>query len=431
MTAPISNRPSPLVRSNTTPASTESKPALQRSNTSPASLSSPATKPAAEKPAAPQRTNSTPVTSQTEKPAAPQRSNTAPASVTPPKDTLEAAGTTAAASAKQGLLGKYIQNATQAAHDSGTAGAFGKTKALGGLGASAAGIGVNAKGLVDGIKNHDGQAIAASAIGLGKSTLSTIKGGLDAAAMFEAGKGFKGLKGAAEAALGAEGKAAKNIASKVAEAVHSGKELRNVDVLGELAKSKGLGAKIGTTLKQGAADALHALPGKVGDKAAGKLEGSIAKAGEKVAASGAHGLTDAAKNGLKTGEAVVDAAKGAEAALKGGATAAKVGVEAAGTAAKLAGRFAPGLNVGIAALDTANAARTIADPKASVAAKVTSGITAAGSIVAATNIPVVSQIGAAVSTASTVVGAAIEHAGAIKDVAKKAGEGIKNFFKGW
>ena len=111
--------------------------------------------------------------------------------------------------------------------------------------------------------------------------------------------------------------------------------------------------------------------------------------------------------------------------------AAKLGAKGAGTAAKAAGRFAPGLNVGIAAIDTAIAAKTIADPKASVASKVTSGITAAGSIVAATNIPIVSQVGAAVSTASTVAGAVVENFGAIKEGAKKAAEGVKNFFSGW
>jgi hypothetical protein len=212
----------------------------------------------------------------------------------------------------------------------------------------------------------------------------------------------------------------KNIASKAAEAVLNGKPLRDVDVLGALAGSKGTAANLGVTLKQGTADALRAVGG---DKLAGKLEDGIRKAGQKVAAGGAHGLTDAAKNGLKTGDAIVDAAKGAEAA-------AKLGAKGAGTAARMTGRFAPGLNIGIAAIDTAMAAKTISDPKASVASKVTSGITAAGSIVAATNIPIVSQVGAAVSTASSVAGAVVNNLGSIKDGAKKIGDGIKHFFGG-
>lgn len=94
---------------------------------------------------------------------------------------------------------------------------------------------------------------------------------------------------------------------------------------------------------------------------------------------------------------------------EGGELAAKAGMRAAAkagatTLAKAAGRFAPGVNIAIAALDTANFAATMADPKASTGAKITSGITAAGSILAATNIPVVSQIGAGISLVSSFVG---------------------------
>ena len=67
-------------------------------------------------------------------------------------------------------------------------------------------------------------------------------------------------------------------------------------------------------------------------------------------------------------------------------------------------RFAPGVNIAMAAIDTGIAVATLADPKASTGSKVTSCITAAGSIVAATNIPVVSQIGAGVSIVSSFVG---------------------------
>ncbi|MFY0569332.1 hypothetical protein ACN28E_36660 [Archangium lansingense] len=364
-----------------------------------------------------QRSNSAPVSSPIERPAL-TRMNSAPQLTSTPQlnnqDILEPAGKASSAASKASLLGNYVQNATDVAHANGAAGAFGKLKTGGGLAAGVVGIGANAAGLANAIKNGEGgQAISDSALLLGKSVLNTVKGGLDVAAMIQSGKEFKNLKGAAEAALGASGQVGKSIASKVAESVLSGKPLRDVDVLGSLAGSKGAGASIGTTLKQGAADALRPLGG---EKLAGKLEGGIAKAGQQVAAGGAAGF--------KTADAAIDAAKGAEAV-------AKLGAKGASTAAKAAGRFAPGVNIGIAALDTAMAAKTIADPKASVASKVTSGITAAGSIVAATNIPIVSQVGAAVSTASSVAGAVVENFGAIKEGAKKVGEGIKNFFSGW
>ncbi|HEX5751453.1 MAG TPA: hypothetical protein VFZ09_34845 [Archangium sp.] len=381
MTTPVSNSHPSLHRSNSAPVlGASEKPALTRTNSAPHLTTPPRSAPAASKP---------------------QSLHT--------QDTLEPAAKTSAAAAKQNLLGKYVQSATDAAHANGAAGAFGKLKAGGGVAAGVAGIGTNAAGLASAIKNGDGSQATDSALLLGKSVLNTVKGGLDVAAMIQSGKEFKNLKGAAQAALGAHGEVGKNIAGKVAESVLSGKPLRDIDVLGELAKSKGFGATIGTTLKQGAADALRAVGG---GKLAGKLEGGIAKAGQQVA------------SGLKAGDAIVDAAKGAEAA-------AKLGAKGASTAAKAAGRFAPGVNIGIAALDTALAAKTIADPNASIASKVTSGITAAGSIVAATNIPIVSQVGAAVSTASSVAGAVVENFGAIKEGAKKVGEGIKNFFSGW
>jgi len=86
--------------------------------------------------------------------------------------------------------------------------------------------------------------------------------------------------------------------------------------------------------------------------------------------------------------------------------AAHAGAKAAtGTLARAAGRFAPGLNIAMAAIDTGVAVATLADPKASTGKKITACITAVGSIAAATNIPIVSQVGAAVSTVSSIVGA--------------------------
>ncbi|WP_224245729.1 hypothetical protein [Hyalangium gracile] len=71
---------------------------------------------------------------------------------------------------------------------------------------------------------------------------------------------------------------------------------------------------------------------------------------------------------------------------------------------RAAARFAPGVNVAVAAMDVGIFAATMANPESSTTARVTSGITALGSIAAATNIPVLSQAGAAVSVVSSFVG---------------------------
>ncbi len=103
---------------------------------------------------------------------------------------------------------------------------------------------------------------------------------------------------------------------------------------------------------------------------------------------------------LKAGET------GLHAAQKGAVNAGLEAAERAASspAAKVLGRFAPGVNVAMAAHDTYRAVQDLRDPKKSVGKKITSGVTALGSIASATNIPVVSQVGAAVSTASWLVG---------------------------
>lgn len=121
---------------------------------------------------------------------------------------------------------------------------------------------------------------------------------------------------------------------------------------------------------------------------------TIAQKGGSTLAKGAGTVgRAAAKKALQSG--------GKAAAAAAGKAVARGGIKAG---AKAAGRFVPGLNVAIAGLDTATAVATLADKNASVGKKATSVITAAGSIVAATNIPVVSQIGAAVSTVSSFIG---------------------------
>lgn len=74
-------------------------------------------------------------------------------------------------------------------------------------------------------------------------------------------------------------------------------------------------------------------------------------------------------------------------------------------AARTAGRFVPGANVAIAALDINEARRALQDPNAGVGRRTTAVITALGSAAAASNIPVVSQVGAALSTISSAIGA--------------------------
>ena len=74
------------------------------------------------------------------------------------------------------------------------------------------------------------------------------------------------------------------------------------------------------------------------------------------------------------------------------------------TAGKAAARFVPGANVAMAAADARAAALALADPTASTFGKATAVATAAGSLLAATNIPIVSQVGGAIATASDFVG---------------------------
>ncbi|MCP3143567.1 hypothetical protein [Pyxidicoccus xibeiensis] len=69
--------------------------------------------------------------------------------------------------------------------------------------------------------------------------------------------------------------------------------------------------------------------------------------------------------------------------------------------AKAAGRFVPGANVAIAALDTAQAVKSWADPNASTGKKVGDTITAAGSIIA--TIPGLNFVGGAVATGSSLL----------------------------
>ena len=137
-------------------------------------------------------------------------------------------------------------------------------------------------------------------------------------------------------------------------------------------------------------------------KAAAEKAGS-SKSAIKAAASAA----GAGKHANVAKHAAASAAKSTSLAAKAGKasskvigkTATKVIGTAAGAAAK---RFTPGLNVAMAAVDTYSAYKDIkgainGEEGASVGKAVTSGVRALGSIAAATNIPVVSQVGAGIS----------------------------------
>lgn len=87
------------------------------------------------------------------------------------------------------------------------------------------------------------------------------------------------------------------------------------------------------------------------------------------------------------------------------AGAAAVRREVGDQAARAGGRLVPGLNWVIAAADVASAVGTVTDNEASPVKKTTAVVTAVGSVMAATNLPLISQIGAGVSGVSGFVGA--------------------------
>ncbi|MCB9674248.1 MAG: hypothetical protein H6737_03975 [Alphaproteobacteria bacterium] len=180
----------------------------------------------------------------------------------------------------------------------------------------------------------------------------------------------------------------------------------------------------GLAAKGGAALAKQSIAGKAAQagtplKQAQAAAGAAIQGGDRMAIKQA--ARDAGTKGrdvnkvLKANRTAMEATKGAGAA-KGAAKYAKVAekiVNGAGDARALkngvkgvgkgAGKFIPGLNGVIAATDTYTAASDFNDwrnGKASTGKALTSGLRAAGSLLSATNIPVVSQIGAVGSIAA-------------------------------
>jgi hypothetical protein len=140
--------------------------------------------------------------------------------------------------------------------------------------------------------------------------------------------------------------------------------------------------------------------------------------------------------GQMTEAALAHASSGIErAALEaGGEAAAKVGAK---VASKGLARLAPGLNIAIAVMDAHHAYKVISDPHATGWQKSMAGATAVFSAAAATNIPVVSQIGAGLSIATSVLEnvkpATLVHAGkavgsAISNGASSAAKWVGSFF---
>ena len=155
-----------------------------------------------------------------------------------------------------------------------------------------------------------------------------------------------------------------------------------------------------------AADAVKSVTPEPVKKAASKVADLHTKASDAInskLSDGAKKAVDVAGRAAGAVGAGWDAVNGnPKALLTGAGSAAGELATKSGPVAKAAGRFVPGANVAAAAWDTANFVKDLNDKDANVTDKVLSGITAGGSILGATNIPVVSQVGSAVSTVSDI-----------------------------
>ncbi|WP_148282379.1 hypothetical protein [Corallococcus coralloides] len=218
-----------------------------------------------------------------------------------------------------------------------------------GLAATVAQLPQGSKELIDAVNKGDAREITDKAAGLASGALNAAKGGLETTAQVSE---FRSLRKAAKDKL--------------------------------LTTARGDGVKVG----RGEAN---------------RVAGRAAQANLDPLNQGRRSLTlsaaeEAAKK-LPVRPALKDAAKRA---FEGASTAARRTLPT--TAAKAAGRFVPGLNWAIAAADSAAAVATWKNPDANGVKKAAAAITALGSLAAATNIPVVSQLGAGASAVSSLVG---------------------------
>lgn len=154
--------------------------------------------------------------------------------------------------------------------------------------------------------------------------------------------------------------------------------------------------------------------------AARTLEASVAAGGARIATAAASttaATSRMAAAGVQVGERALTRAAthagtevASRVAVNAGEAALRAGTRAgASTVGRAAARFVPGVNVAMAVVDTGLAARdtyrAVQDPTPrNIGRAAFSGVTALGSIAAATNIPVVSQIGAGVSVVSSFIG---------------------------
>ena len=143
--------------------------------------------------------------------------------------------------------------------------------------------------------------------------------------------------------------------------------------------------------------------------AANKMVGQagLRMAGNPAARAAMSGLDDVARGMAGAGQAgrsTALAVRGTEVAARGGQAVARTGGRAvATTVGKGLGRLVPVMNVGIAALDGAQFVSDMRDPDAGVGRRVASGVTAGLSAVAATNIPVVSQVAGIASLGAALI----------------------------
>jgi hypothetical protein len=209
---------------------------------------------------------------------------------------------------------------------------------------------------------------AQSTLGTVRSGLSTVQSGFQAWGARQAMNTYRAATDAFRAA-------APTVAANVAEA--AGRAATRTATMAATGATA-LGATTRQVARAGAREAAEAAA-----RAAGPLARAVSGSGTRAAA-----------------RAAINA--GSNAAVRAATTTAARA--AASTVGRAAARFAPGVNVAMAAVDTGIAVATLADPNASTGRKVTSVITAAGSIAAATNIPIVSQVGAGISAVSSFVG---------------------------
>jgi hypothetical protein len=293
------------------------------------------------------------------------------------------------------------------------AGAFQAVSGLTRLPADAKGVWEAAKTLMPGSEKTGGAAADVRHEGLrdmkdmawtGQATFDTALTGQKLVSTYKAaGAAFtEAVPGASKEVVRAAQRSA------VKEAFKSGAKEAVKDETVEAAK-KTVGDAAVKASEKSAAKTAEKTTAKAVEKATEKgVEKAAEKGVEKAAVKGVEKATAeaATKAVVKTGEKAI-----AEAAVReGGEVAAKAALKATAhaaesTLAKAAGRFAPGVNVAIAAIDVADAVNTLRNPDAGTGKKVCSCITAVGSIAAATNIPVVSQIGAGVSIVGSFIGA--------------------------